>query len=273
MQLSPNDTKLFYKILWSLYLYTNQKLNVVENISTLIEMDRLAQEKKFKIRKVLFENLQLLDQFVVDNPTQLDEAELQIAHKWKNAVSGRFYILRFLKRHAILVTAEGIEKVYGVIGLVDPLKEVFYGARLPLLVHTNLLPFKGKITYDGMMSPYSISFGSGIRSGINEAYQRAKQNKRLIVSLEPEHQARQTSKPKKEAPDWRPTLNDLVATTKRLKGADDVLQTKAYTILKASAELAHAAAHTPDDLDNLSKLTRKVERAIKQMDTVIERAE
>ncbi|MDM8527464.1 hypothetical protein QUF58_04560 [Anaerolineales bacterium HSG24] len=270
MQLSSDDAKLFYKILWPLYFYTNQQLNVVENVSAPEDFEQPPQEKSFKVRDALFKNLQLIDQFVAANPNKLSESELKIAHSWKKIVVGRFYIFRFLKRHAIFVSAEGTDQIYGVLGITNSIQEMFYGAKLPLLVHTALLPFKGKIIYDGVISPYSISFGSGIRGNINEAYQRAKQNKRLIVTFEPELQ---TSTPKKELPDWRPTLRELVATTKRLKGADNILQTKSYTVLKASAELAHAATYAPDDLGYLDKLTRKVERAIKQMNTVIKRAE
>jgi len=36
-----------------------------------------------------------------------------------------------------------------------------------------LLPFKGLIVYDGLMSSYNISFGPGIRRSLNENFKEA----------------------------------------------------------------------------------------------------
>ena len=45
------------------------------------------------------------------------------------------------------------------------------------------------------------------------------------------------------------------------------------SLLKASARLAQAAVHNPDDLDALWKLEASVRRALRRLEMVLERAE
>ena len=76
------------------------------------------------------------------------------------------------------------DKVYCVFGLTQSLdKETGY-ASLPLYVDTVLLPFKGKIVYDGLLNYRNTSFGGSIKRSLKEVYMRAKQNNRIIDSLE-----------------------------------------------------------------------------------------
>lgn len=60
------------------------------------------------------------------------------------------------------------------------------GMPLPVVIDTVLLPYKGQIIYDGMGIIHNVSVGPGIRAGLQEEYLTAKQNGRLLTSLEPE---------------------------------------------------------------------------------------
>lgn len=51
------------------------------------------------------------------------------------------------------------------------------------MVATVLLPFKGKIIYDGLMSGYNISFGPGIRHSMNKSFTQAKARHGVVTSL------------------------------------------------------------------------------------------
>jgi hypothetical protein len=46
-----------------------------------------------------------------------------------------------------------------------------------------LLPFKGMIVYDGLMSSYRLSFGPGIRRRLNESFKEAKARHGIVTSL------------------------------------------------------------------------------------------
>jgi hypothetical protein len=91
--------------------------------------------------------------------------------------------LRYLKKYTIFLSAtDKPYKAYGVLGLADPIKEVV-GPYLPVLANVVLLPFKGQIIYDGLIAPYSVTFGGGIRRNLNEDYNRAKETFGIITSL------------------------------------------------------------------------------------------
>jgi len=134
-----------------------------------------------------------------------------------------------------------------------------------------LLPFKGKIIHDGMMGSYNIYFGGGIRSSLNEEYMTAKQNNRIITTLEPEL-AKPARKPKKPPKDWRPELDDLVKQTEKMKGGPAV-QSAAFGLLRASAKLTQGAIHNPDDLDELWNLERRARTALTRFQTALSRVE
>jgi hypothetical protein len=57
-----------------------------------------------------------------------------------------------------------------------------------------------------------------------------------------------------------------------MKGGPAV-QSPAFSLLRAAAQLAQAAVHSPDGLDELWDLERRVRRALTRLQTVLDRAE
>jgi hypothetical protein len=275
MNLSREDADLFFKLMWAVQFYINGRLKLVPNIPSADVYKTRPQEEKMKVREALYQHPEMLDDFIAENPAKLSPPELEIVSSWKRFVAGEFYILKFLKRHAIFVPAKGRSThVYAVLGLYDTIEDIFYGRPLPILVIAVLLPFKGSIVYDGLFQGYpSIFFGSGIRGNLNEIYQRAKQNGKIVESLEPERGAAKAAKRPKIVPNLRPVVDDIVQTSEKLRQAEGVIQTKAFGLLKNSARLAQAAVHTPDNLEDLYKLARRTENALNQFLTVLDRAE
>ncbi len=53
----------------------------------------------------------------------------------------------------------------------------------------------------------------------------------------------------------------------------DIAPFPTFGVLNASARLAQAAAHHPDDLEELGRLGRRVAAAVRQLETALERAE
>ena len=271
MKLSPEDANLFYKLMWPLQFYINQQRQIIPHLSSLEEYIE-SQQDKTQVRNAIYENIGLLDAFIAENPAHLSDDELAIVQSWKRFVAGNFYIVRLLKKTNIFVDSSDPPRVYAVLGLMDSLQDIFYHRKPPIWVQTVLLPFKGKIVYDGMLSVYNMYFGPGIRGNMKEIYMAAKQNRRIIETLEPERQPkkRETRKPLR---DWRPVVDELVKTAGKLKGGPSPVQSPAFSLLKASARLAQAAVHAPDDLDALWKLEGSVRRALRRLETVLDRAE
>ena len=269
MKLLREETDLFYRLMWELQFYTNHRRRILADIDSVAGYANLSMNAKVKVRDSLWENPGLIDAYVKKNPNGLHAEELDIVSKWKRFVSGTFYIYRCLKKHNIFIGENS--KVYGVLALHDNLEKMFYGQRLPIMVQTVLLPFKGKIIYDGILRGYNITFGSGIRSTLKEEYMAAKQNGRIITTLESE-----LGKPKgeirKPGTDWRLAVDELVDMTKKMKGGP-AIQSSAFTLLRGSANLAQAAVHKPDNLDELWHLERRVRTALTRLQTTLGRAE
>ena len=53
----------------------------------------------------------------------------------------------------------------------------------PLMVNAVLLPFDGKVVYDGFLKPYAVSFGRRVRSDFNDLYRDAKSENRIIAEI------------------------------------------------------------------------------------------
>jgi hypothetical protein len=269
MKLSTADAGLFFKLMWGLQFYVNQQRGVLPDVDSVEAYAELPATDRVQVRNALWEKPELIDAYVAENPHGLPTDELEIIQKWRRFILGTFHIFRYLKKHTIFI---GEDKVYGVLALYDSLEDVLYGRRLPVMVQAVLLPFKGQIVYDGLLNFYNIYFGGGIRASLNEEYMAAKQNDRIITTLEPELAKPARGAPKEPGQDWRPVMDDLVKTTDKIKGGPPV-QSSAFNLLRASAKLAQVAAHNPDDLDELWKLERRVRTALTRLQTVLDRAE
>jgi hypothetical protein len=186
MQLSMEERTLFYRLFPALLNYVNGKLAIIpEQFSDVRGFLSLAAERRAKVRDALYAQRELIDSFVNENPGGFSSQELEIVTSWKRALVGTYYVFRFLKQHTIFLSAsEQPVRAYGVLGLIDPIENLFRGQRLPVLCQTVLLPFNGQIVYDGIIAPYSMSFGSGIRKGLNDSYNRAKETFGIITSLD-----------------------------------------------------------------------------------------
>ncbi len=184
MQVTVEEGKQFYKLFSALLGYVNRKLGLLlVQFSESSEYTSLPPQTRGEVRDALYAHRELIGQFVAENPVGLSPEELEIVAGWKHALVGRFYILRHLKNYTIFLSAtDKPYKAYGVLGLADPIEEVV-GPNLPVLANAVLLPFRGQIIYDGLIAPYSVTFGGGVRRHLNEDYNRAKEEFGIITSL------------------------------------------------------------------------------------------
>ncbi len=126
MNVHPDDGRLFYKLFSALLGYVNRKLESFRSSSpNRDEYTSLPPQTRGKVRDALYAHRELIDQFVAENPAGLSPEELEIVASWKHALVGRFYILRYLKKYTIFLSAtDKPYKAYGVLGLADPIEEV-----------------------------------------------------------------------------------------------------------------------------------------------------
>lgn len=182
MKLSTEDTDIFYKLIWSLLFYTNQKFPVIKNLKEpMLKYEK--PEDIFNLHEKLFTNPELIDSFAAENPFSFNQEELEIIKSWKKFVKGKFLIVAHLKNYTIFLSAEKEQKAYGVVGLLDEIKDVM-PPFLPQYVNTILLQFRGRITYCGQISSYRLHIGPNMRRSIQDEYQKSKSMFGIITSLD-----------------------------------------------------------------------------------------
>ena len=183
MQLPLEDVELFFRLHRSLMFFVNQRLNVIdEKVATPDAYSALPPTNRIEVHKALLEHMDLIDAFADENPFDFDETDLEIVRSWKHLVAGTFYAYRQLQEYMVFLSSTEPVIAYGVVALFDPF-EVVIGPHLPRMVKTTLLPFKGRIVYDGLVTGYNITFGSGIRRRLNESYKEAKERFGIVTSL------------------------------------------------------------------------------------------
>lgn len=183
MLLERKDAELFFKLHHTLMVYVNQRNHVVSNkVATPEEFAVLSPDVGVKIRDALIANLDLIESFVRENPAHLPADEIEVILSWRDLLTGKFIIFRELKKYTVFLSTSAPTVAYGVLALSQPFEDLI-GPSLPVMVRTVLLPFKGKIVYDGMMSSYNISFGPGIKRSMNESFNGAKMRHGIITSL------------------------------------------------------------------------------------------
>ena len=272
MKLSHEETKLFYELMWHLQRYVNERLKIVMKGSSFDEYSVLPMEEKLKVRDAVYVNPGLMDEYISANPDQLNAEKLMIIKEWKGFIKGDFYIERHLKSHTIFI---GDTNVYGVLGLMEGFDQIFPKGYLPVYTKTVLLPFKGKIIYDGLMQNYNILLGGGIKWDLNETYMRAKQNEKIICSLGkagPEQGSKEKQKVVKQI-DWSKELEQLTIVSKKLKAisGQPILHAPIFNLVRNSIELANKAVlNLPDDVE---KELRKVKRAVSRIEDILYRSE
>jgi hypothetical protein len=276
MNLSTEDTQLFYKLHWSLLAYANQHLKIMPPVASFEEVGKRPVEQIVQVRNALHDNLDLLEQFVAENPAGFSPQELAIVASWRHMVKGDFYILRYLKPYAVFLSGQEPTHLYGVLGLYDPIEKVTQSFPLPVLVKATLLPFREHIIYDGIMNFYSLFFGGGIRRDLNETYSRLKEREGIIeqlVSPTGEPQVRTSLARKalaKPAPDWRPAIDEIVAQVAKMRQTDTRLQGAAFGLLRAAASLAQATLSAGDAEAEAAHHLRPVRTALTRLERLLD---
>jgi len=272
MKLMTEEAELFFDLMWSLQFFINTELKIFTKIKTRKEYAALPQKDKQVVREKIYEQPELIDKYVASNPDRLNDNHLSIIKQWKNFIKGDFYIERYLKNHAIFI---GDNNVYGVLGLHDAFDHLFPSNYLPIYVKTILLPFQGRIVYDGLMQVYQVSFGGGIKRSLSETYMQAKQNNKIITTLE-KTRVKIESKAFVEVEQeniWTNEIEQLKSLSKKLKGGDGqpAINSPVFSLVKASIALADKALVDPSDIDTLAKELQKVERAVRKVENTLDR--
>lgn len=148
MILNNEQNDRFFDTMDSLLYYVNERFRVVEGFS-LDFATALDDVKGSLVARTLWENVEIIDEFVRDNPHRLSQRHLQTALGWKNALPGLYTLVRYQSGRAVLMGEAGVFSVCGVTYELDG--EI---GPAPAYVELVLLPFDDLIVYDGFLQAY-----------------------------------------------------------------------------------------------------------------------
>jgi len=179
MRLTEKEYYRFLRIHLSLIHFVGIEEGLIPKNMSLEKFKDTDIETKFPIRDSLYENPKYFDKFIKENSYDLSNEDLQVVDNFRHFKRGQFWLLKYLKKYSIFLDGDF---AYGVLALSDPF-EWFFGNNLPIMVETVLLPFEGKIVYDGLMRSSNIIIGNNIASSLNNEYNVLKAKYGLITQL------------------------------------------------------------------------------------------
>ncbi|QEH32578.1 hypothetical protein OJF2_10550 [Aquisphaera giovannonii] len=183
MQLSLQELELFYRLHRSLLFFVDGRLGILDPPPEDPDaFCRRPPEERVKVRDALATHLDLIDAYLAENPEGFAAEELDVVASWKHQVAGTFFVFRYLKQYTVFLDDREPPLAYGVLSLADAFEDLL-GPDVPLLAKTVLLPFLGRIVYDGLLSGYNVTFGPGVRGRLKVAYDAAKKFPGIITTL------------------------------------------------------------------------------------------
>ncbi len=274
MKLSTEDVELFYELMWSLQFFVKQKLKMFPKIRTIRQYANISQQDKVQVRKEMYINIELIDTYINENPQNFPDEHLAIVEGWKDYISDTFVIERMLKRYTVFISSKN--DVYAVSALTDGFDQIVHKSHLPLYISAVLLPFKGKIIYDGIFfRKHNVQLGSGIKNDLKELYMVAKQNGKIIETLEPDIKPKIPAKTEKKAKDYTQELEKLMEISRKLQGGagQQPVNSPIFSLIKASIELGQQAVSNSDNTEELWRGLKKVVQSVNKINRSLSRSE
>jgi len=263
--LSPEEAPVFFSLCDALDTFANRRLQVAPGFEDLETMREANMQLRYDIRTALWARRELLDEFIHTNPFNLPAAAVDDARGFQRAATGRFYCERVLKKHAIVISLSEPPVVYAVEGLTEPVESVLTRSAYEaagVVFNATLLPWRGRIVWDGLVSVLPLHVGPGIRRMYKDTYNRAKAAGAIRTSLGEAHAA--AAKPRKAPRDWRPAVEGIVESTEALGKPETPQQAAVFALLKASAKLAQVTLGDDREAerDALGKVLRAWRRVV-----------
>lgn len=183
MTLSEKDGQLFYKLWMPLLDYVNKKYKINKKLKNMPGAKVLDPQEVKEIANVLWENTDIIDQYLAELGNLMPDEHREIIASWKNCISGTFAMERHLKKGTIFISLED-EKVYQVQGIISSWEEMFPYAPLPIVMQATFIPFRDVIISDGLVMEYPIRIGGNMAKQFKDIYMREKKNGTIIRTLE-----------------------------------------------------------------------------------------
>lgn len=181
MTLSQEDGQLYYKLWLPLLDFVNRKYHVNRKLKSIATAKELDPAEVKEVANKLWSDVAVIDDYLKEC-VDLPEEYKEIIRSWKRRIQGTFMMERHLKKGTIFISLEDSE-VYQVSGIVSSWEEMLYGAPMPLMLEATFMPFRDVIISDGLVIPYNIFVGGGMKRMFKDIYIDAKESGKIHRSL------------------------------------------------------------------------------------------
>ena len=182
MVLTDEEAKQFYDLWISLLDFVNQKYKLIKELYGMTSPRGLPLKSVVLISSKLWEDKDIIDEFVLSGVKKMDEEEIAIVSSWKRAIHGKFIVDRHLKKGSVLISVDNNE-VYVVKGIYSSWKEILEGYPMPQIVEATLIPFGDSIIHDGIVVPHGVCLDRNMSEQCKQTYLAAKSNGNLHYNL------------------------------------------------------------------------------------------
>lgn len=182
MVLTDEEAEQFYDLWISLLDFVNQKYELIKELYGMTSPKGLPLKSVALISSKIWEDKDIIDEFVLSDFKKMDEEERAIVSSWKRAIHGKFIVDRHLRKGSVLISVDNNE-VYVAKGIYSSWKEILEGYPIPQIVVATLMPFRDVIIHNGIVAPYGVCLGRNMSEQYKQIYLEAKSHGNLHYRL------------------------------------------------------------------------------------------
>ena len=170
------NSMMFFALRNLLLDYTNQKYNINKKLRNFDDICDAESEELIDIRDKLWENPNIIKNYLKENPNKLNEELISIIKSWnEKKINKEFVLYKYEDEYTLFIDDYNI---YYVKGLKVRIRDMIPEQKLPMIVKTVLLPLKDQIIYDSYVEQYNMAVGNNLRKVWDDNYKKLlKENK------------------------------------------------------------------------------------------------
>lgn len=154
MTLPLVEAEEFISLHHEVMLFAGQESGNLPQTMTVEELMAMGSGKLIEHRDHLYKDLSVFDRYATVIKGSVPDQWVEDLKGFEHYVRDRFFVMKHYKKYTVLM---GNDKLYGVLGLMQPIEEIIPEWALPAMIETVLLPFRGHYVYDGLMATSNIN--------------------------------------------------------------------------------------------------------------------
>lgn len=188
--LNPDLAKEFLDLQGQLLVYANERFDVVPGLDTYEEFQRAYIDDIRPIHEELYlqnNAVEVIEDFVRDNPADLSEAQLETVESWLDYEAGEFLMVDHLEDGTVFLDP-GEPRAYKIKGVYESYAPGLPEEALPVSVMSVvLLPYEGQIVTNGLeqLNPFAGMAMQMIHDDPEVVYEDAKHRFGIAETLPP----------------------------------------------------------------------------------------